>query len=62
MKWHVISPDFEPALAGSSAISSEIIIFNHKQGILAPIKMNDIDLNGEIQSCLAKYAHSMLKV
>ena len=62
VKWHAISPDFEPTLAGVSAISLEIIIFNHKQGILAPTKMNDIDLNGEIQSYLAKYAHTMLKV
>ena len=32
--------------------------FNHKQGILAPIKMIDTELNGEIRSCLAKYAHN----
>ena len=53
MKQHVISAECEAILAGSSAISLEIIIFNHKQGILAPIKMIDTDLKREIQPCLA---------
>ena len=39
VKWHVISAECEPILAGSSTISLGIIKFNHKQGILAPIKM-----------------------
>ena len=58
VKWHVISAECKPILAGSSAISLGIIKFNHKKVILAPITKIDTDLNGEIQSCLAKYAHN----
>ena len=58
VKWHVVSTYCEPILAESFAISLGIITFNHKRGVLAPIKIINTDLNGEFQSCLAKYAHN----
>ena len=55
MKWHVA--ECERIFAWSFAKSSGIIPFNQEPDIMAPIKMIDTDLSGEIQSCLAKYDH-----
>ena len=57
VKWHIITSDCEPILAGNSTTALGIIEFNHKQGILVPINMFDNDLQGKIQSFLAEYLH-----
>ena len=58
VKWHIISTDCEPILAGSSAIALGIITFNQKRGTISPINMINTDYKGQIQSCLAEYHHN----
>ena len=56
MNWLIISAECEPVLAVSSTITLGIITLNHKQDMLAPLRIIDIDLNGDSQSCLEKFS------
>lgn len=56
VNWLIISAECEPVLAVSSTITLGIITLNHKQDMLAPLRIIDIDLNGDSQSCLEKFS------
>ena len=54
MNWLIISAECKLVLAVSATITLGIITLNHKQDMLAPLRIADIDLSGDSQSCLEK--------